>query len=376
MNKISIFGSGLIAKLTAYSLVNFNNTTVELITKSYKSSKKPFYISINNLTAEFLNDLNLKSVINKGQNIREIKIYDSFKEIHETYDLNFTSGEKKKVLNYIIDKNYLEETIEKELNKKINFKIIENPKKFGPLEFSDNLKIITSYDFASLFVRKNLNLLFRDYQEVAYTFCIQHEVKENNIAHQFFLRDGPIAFLPSSNNETFIVWSIKKRGVLQNIINNEKKIQNFFKDNFSKIFLNIKKISKIHKNELNFYVNSNEVFKDKNFLAFGPLINKIHPLNGQGFNIFSNDVLNLKSLLEEYLRLGINLNSSSLVKSFYDKSETNNFIFPMLINGLRDFFDIEKDILTYSRKRFLRILNKSPKLKNFFINVANSGLRI
>jgi len=375
MNKISIFGSGLIAKLTAYSLVNFNNTTVELIAKRYKSSKNPFYISINNLTAEFLNNLNLKGVINKGQNIREIKIYDSFKEIHETYDLNFTSGEKKEVLNYIIDKNYLEETVEKELNKKINFKIIENPKNFGPLEFSDNLKIITSYDFASFFVRKNLNLLFKDYQETAYTFCIQHEVKENNIAHQFFLKDGPIAFLPSSNNETFVVWSIKKKGALQNIINNENKIQNFFKVNFSKTLLNIKKISKIHKNELNFYINSNEAFKDKNFLAFGPLINKIHPLTGQGFNIFCNDILNLKSLLEEYLQLGLNLNSSSLIKSFYDKSEPNNFIFPILIDGLRNFFD-NKGILTYSRRQLLRIINKSTKLKNFFMNTANTGLRI
>jgi len=375
MNKISIFGSGLIAKLTAYSFTNFTNTTVEFITKRYSSSKNPFYISINNLTAKFLNNLNLKSVIKKGQNIREIKIYDSFKEINETYDLNFTSGGKKKVLNYIIDKNYFEEEIEKELNKKINFKIIENPKNFGPLESSDNLKIITSYDFDSFFVRKNLNLLFKNYQETAFTFCIQHEVKENNIAHQFFLKDGPIAFLPTSNNETFIVWSIKKKGVLQNIINNQKKIQNFFKDNFSKIFLNIKKISKIHKNELNFYINSNEVFKDKNFLAFGPLINKVHPLTGQGFNIFCNDILNLKSLLEEHLQLGLNLNSSFLIKSFYDKSEPNNFIFPILIDGLRNFFD-NKGILTYSRKQLLRIINKSTKLKNFFMNTANTGLRI
>jgi len=375
MNKISIFGSGLIAKLTAYSLTNFTNTTVELITKRYSSSKIPFYISINNLTAKFLNNLNLQSVINKGQNIREIKIYDSFKEINETYDLNFTFGEKKKVLNYIIDKNYFEEKIEKELKKKINFKIIENPKKFGPLEFTENLKIITSHDFAILFVRKNLNLFFKDYQETAYTFCIQHEVKENNIAHQFFLRDGPIAFLPSSNNETFIVWSIKKGGSLQNIIKNEKKIQNFFKDNFSKIFLNIKKISKIRKNELNFYINSNEVFKDKNFLAFGPLINKVHPLAGQGFNIFCNDILNLKSLIEEHLQLGLNLNSSSLIKSFYDKSEPNNFIFPILIDGLRIFFN-NKGIFTYYRKQLLRIINKSKKLKNFFMNTANTGLRI
>jgi len=97
MNKISIFGSGLIGKLTAYSLANFTNTTIELITKRYKSSRSPFYISVNNLTAEFLKKLNLNSVINKAQNIREIKIYDSFKEINETYDLNFTSEEKKKV---------------------------------------------------------------------------------------------------------------------------------------------------------------------------------------------------------------------------------------------------------------------------------------
>jgi len=107
MNKISIFGSGLIAKLTAYSLVNFNNATVELITKKYKSIRSPFYISINNLTAEFLNNLNLTNVINRGQSIKEIKIYDSFKEINETYDLNFTSGEKKKVLKKIISRKQL-----------------------------------------------------------------------------------------------------------------------------------------------------------------------------------------------------------------------------------------------------------------------------
>jgi len=211
MNKISIFGSGLIAKLTAYSLVNLNNTKVELITKRYKSLRSPFYISVNNLTAEFLNDLKFKSVINRGRGISEIKIYDSFKKIEETHDLNFTSGKKKKVLNYIIDKSYFEEKIDIELNKRVNFRIIENPKNFDILKFSDNLKIITSYEFANLFIRKNLNVLFKDYQEIAYTFSVHHEAKENNIAHQFFLKDGPIAFLPISNNETFIVWSIKKK---------------------------------------------------------------------------------------------------------------------------------------------------------------------
>jgi len=375
MNKISIFGSGLIAKLTAYSLVNLNNTKVELITKRYKSLRSPFYISVNNLTAEFLNDLKFKSVINRGRGISEIKIYDSFKKIEETYDLNFTSGKKKKVLNYIIDKSYFEEKIDIELNKRVNFRIIENPKNFDILKFSDNLKIITSYEFANLFIRKNLNVLFKDYQEIAYTFSVHHEAKENNIAHQFFLKDGPIAFLPISNNETFIVWSIKKKGALQNIVNNKKKIQTFFRENFTKIFLNIKKISKIYKNELSFYINNNEEFRNKNFIAFGAPINKIHPLTGQGFNIISSDILNLRSLVEEYSGLGMHLNSSSLIKSFYDKSESNNFIFPVLIDGLRDFFD-NRGVLTYSRQWLLRTINKSSILKNLFMNTANNGLRI
>jgi len=375
MNKISIFGSGLIAKLTAYSLVNLNNTKVELITKRYKSLRSPFYISVNNLTAEFLNDLKFKSVINRGRGISEIKIYDSFKKIEETYDLNFTSGKKKKVLNYIIDKSYFEEKIDIELNKRVNFRIIENPKNFDILKFNDNLKIITSYEFANLFIRKNLNVFFKDYQEIAYTFSVYHEAKENNIAHQFFLKDGPIAFLPISNNETFIVWSIKKKGALQNIVNNKKKIQTFFRENFTKIFLNIKKISKIYKNELSFYINNNEEFRNKNFIAFGAPINKIHPLTGQGFNIISSDILNLRSLVEEYSGLGMHLNSSSLIKSFYDKSESNNFIFPVLIDGLRDFFD-NRGVLTYSRQWLLRTINKSSILKNLFMNTANNGLRI
>jgi len=71
----------------------------------------------------------------------------------------------------------------------------------------------------------------------------------------------------------------------------------------------------------------------------------------------------------------MHLNSSSLIKSFYDKSESNNFIFPVLIDGLRDFFD-NRGVLTYSRQWLLRTINKSSILKNLFMNTANNGLRI
>ena len=52
--------------------------------------------------------------------------------------------------------------------------------------------------------------LKKDYNSYAYTTIIEHnKIPKNNIATQTFTKKGPIAFLPISNKETSIVYSIK-----------------------------------------------------------------------------------------------------------------------------------------------------------------------
>ena len=49
----------------------------------------------------------------------------------------------------------------------------------------------------------------KNYSSVAYTTTILHKKIKNNIAYQNFTKNGPIAFLPVSDCETSIVYSLK-----------------------------------------------------------------------------------------------------------------------------------------------------------------------
>ena len=46
------------------------------------------------------------------------------------------------------------------------------------------------------------------YNSRAFTTIIKHDKITNNTALQIFTREGPLAFLPISNNETSIVFSL------------------------------------------------------------------------------------------------------------------------------------------------------------------------
>ena len=51
----------------------------------------------------------------------------------------------------------------------------------------------------------------KNYNSFAYTTILKHKKLKNNQAIQVFTKDGPIAFLPISNTETSIVYSLNKK---------------------------------------------------------------------------------------------------------------------------------------------------------------------
>ncbi len=49
------------------------------------------------------------------------------------------------------------------------------------------------------FLTKDLKVIDKSYNEDAYVFNLHHKKIINNSARQFFLKDGPLAFLPVSS---------------------------------------------------------------------------------------------------------------------------------------------------------------------------------
>jgi len=171
-----------------------------------------------------------------------------------------------------------------------------------------------------------------------------------------------LAFLPISNYETSVVYSINKSNNKINNIN--ELIQNY---NFR---YNIKKIKKIELFELKSL--SLRSYYHNNILSFGDLLHKIHPLAGQGFNMTIRDIIILMKIIKNKIDLGLDLDSS-VNYEFQNKSKHKNFIFSNGIDLINTFFNFERktksDLLIKSVKKFGAL----PSVNKFFTKVADNG---
>ena len=88
------------------------------------------------------------------------------------------------------------------------FKKIKLKKNYN-LQKNYNLVVNTEYN--NLITKKYFNKkISKEYNSLAFTTIIKHEKILNNVAVQIFTREGPLAFLPISNKETSIVFSVDK----------------------------------------------------------------------------------------------------------------------------------------------------------------------
>ena len=207
----------------------------------------------------------------------------------------------------------------------------------------------------------------KNYNNCAYTTIIKHQELENNTATQIFTKQGPLAFLPISKNQTSIVFSIN----LEEKNLDEKKIINLIKKNNSKYL--IKEIRNLNRFEL-IYAHSNNYYH-KNILAFGDCIHKIHPLAGQGFNMSIRDIRFFSEIIQNKIDLGMQLDQS-VCEEFEKKTKHINFIFSGGIDFIYEFFNLNRKIKNESLNKILRFVGSNKILNNTFTNYANKGLRI
>ena len=152
---------------------------------------------------------------------------------------------------------------------------------------------------------------------MAYTTLINHQKCDNRIAYQIFTKFGPIAFLPCSNKETSIVFSMFKPN---KDIKKEEEILKLI-EKYNKKYL-IKSFSKIEKFNLKSLLLKN--YHNNNILCFGDNIHKIHPLAGQGLNMTIRDISILSELIDKKKELGLCLDKS-IFRDFENKTKAHEY---------------------------------------------------
>ena len=386
--KICIIGSGLTGLMLAYLLSKFR-LEIDIVEQDFNKKKiNPTKIALSKSSLDELCRYGLKDIKKKSNIIKNIYLHDSYSSISLKQDLHFSVSNKKEALAYIIDSNTLFSDIYKKLKslKNINFinkeiSSINDEKFFKEITFKDlikknyNLIIFASANNLSLLSKFKLRkVVDKSYNEHAYVFNLFHEKISNNSARQFFLKDGPLAFLPVSSTETSVIWSIKNNSINKKYVLNKKYLSKFFNNHFKELFKEIISVSEINKFNLNYIFN--ELKDSKRTLLFGEIANKIHPIAGQGWNMTLRNIFSLIKVIKYSINLGLEIGNDIFIKKYLDETNLNNLAFATLIDGIRKIFDIKIDSYAAIRKNTLSNLDKNFFIKKNFINIANKGLFI
>ena len=351
--RVCILGAGLSSLTLAKALVN-RNVYVDLFTdKKINLPDKSRTIGISRSNIKFFNN----SIVNVDKiswKLKKIQIFSD--NLRNEKLINFENNNNE--LFSIIRNRNLFEVLEKSLSTNKYFKKINYLKNFN---FLDSYSLVVNTELNNPITKKYFSRkISKEYNSFAYTTIIHHKKIDNNIAVQIFTKFGPLAFLPISEKETSIVYSL-----------NNKKNENIYKlierYNYKYKILNIEEINS---SELKSF-NLRSYYYD-HILAFGDLLHKIHPLAGQGFNMTIRDIKILLEIIESKYNLGLDLDSS-VNYEFEKKLKHKNFVFSNGIDLVHEFFKFEGKLKNSLLSKSVQLLNKNSKINKLFTKIADKG---
>ncbi len=360
---ICIIGDGLTSLSLAKNLINKKiNVHIYYKNKIEKlSSSRTIGISKNNL--EFFKKEICEIPKKNYWKIKKIEIYSQKLEGKKL--LKFENN--KDDLFYMVKNYEIYQILRKKLfqSKFLKKKTIKN--NFNE-EFlnKNNYDLIINCNSNNFLTRKYFTKnIDKEYYNLSYTTIIEHTAMENNTAVQVFTKFGPVAFLPISKNETSVVCSLN----IKNKRFSDIEVKDLINKNNPKY--KIKKILKL--NSFKLKSTSLRNYYDKNILAFGDLLHRIHPLAGQGFNMTIRDIKILSEIIQNKIELGLQLDSSILM-DFEKKTKSKNFIFSNSIDFIYEFFNIEKENNDEHFSKILNIIGKNRNFTKFLIKFADKGI--
>ncbi len=356
--KLCILGDGLTSLSLAKSLVNKGISVDIFLNKKSLKYNKSRTIGISKKNLDFFNK-NILDIKKFLWNINKIEVYSD--NLQNEKILNFQNDSQPLfaiIKNYNLQK-YLLSKLKK--NKFCNFK---NKKNFQNSNIKDYKLIINCDSYNAITNKFFFKKIKKNYNSYAYTVIIKHKkLINNNVASQTFTERGPIAFLPISEKETSVVYSIQG--------NENLDLKGLIKKYNTKY--TIIKFSELTSFELK---SSNlRSYYYKNILAFGDLLHKLHPLAGQGFNMSLRDIKDLTELIKFKLDHGLDLDSSICV-DFEKKTKHKNYLFSNSIDFVYEFFKLESRMKNDFFSKSIQFFGKNKFLNRSFEKIANSGFVI
>ena len=355
--RICLIGNGLTCLTLAKALVNQNIHVDILRDKKKQIIDQSRTIGITKSNVEYFNN----NIVNIDKIIWRLKKIEIFSDkLNKEKLLEFQNNNQE--LFSMVRSFDLYNILEKSLKENKFLKVKNN---INLENIQNKYNLLINLNFTNLIAKKFFSKkIIKKYKSLACTLILEHEKIDNKIARQIFTKIGPLAFLPISDKETSIVYSIKNTAKIkkENLI----ELINLHNPKYK-----IKKIKKISSFELLSVSLRN--YYHKNILAFGELTHKIHPLAGQGFNMTIRDIRILLEIIQNKIDLGLQLNGS-VNEEFQKNTKHKNFIFSNGIDFIYEFFNYESKAKNNFLLNSLKYIGSKNSINNMLKKIADTGL--
>jgi len=381
---IIIIGAGLVGLSTALACA-YKGATIALIDTIHPLNKpsdgRASSIAVSSI--QMFEKLAVAPQISeKIQPITDMIISDGGVGHVSGLNLHFDSRDVNSPTSYMVENDDLRGALFSAVDKQTNIHLIAPTK---PLEarressrvtvsLSNNTKLTSSLlvaaDGRNSVTRKSagIGVIKQAYKQKALITTFRHEFPHDGTAHQIFFPGGPLALLPLTENRMSIVWSDKIAAIEAAMLMSEAafmaELRRRIGDFLGETFLCADRQS------YPLSLQMADSYIGLRLALVGDAAHAIHPLAGQGLNMGIRDAAALADVIAQSRMAGLDIGGADL-DNYAAWRNFDNQILATSTDILSRVFSNNTLPLRHGRRLGLAAINRSDKLKAFFMNEAS-----
>ncbi|HVT55585.1 MAG TPA: ubiquinone biosynthesis hydroxylase [Xanthobacteraceae bacterium] len=231
-------------------------------------------------------------------------------------------------------------------------------------------KLLVAADGArsKLRAQAKISSVSADYKQLGIVATIGHEREHNGIATQHFLPAGTFATLPLTGKRSSIVWAEESDEARRLVALPTDQFKKELIRRFGLKLGEIEVLSKVRAFPLSLSIARS--FTGERLALLGDAAHVIHPLAGQGLNLGLRDAAALAEAITEAARLGLDPGGPEVLKRYQRWRRFDTVAMAGMTDGLNRLFSNDSDALRVLRDVGLGLVERAPKLKQFFTHEA------
>jgi 2-octaprenyl-6-methoxyphenol hydroxylase len=206
------------------------------------------------------------------------------------------------------------------------------------------------------------------YNQTALVCTIEHSLPHAGLALERFLPAGPFAALPMKGNRSAIVWSETPEHAKHMLALSpaafDAEIASRLGDYLGSVHATGKRFS------YPLFLVLAKSYIATRLALVGDAAHGIHPIAGQGVNVGFRDVAVLAELIEDAIKLGMDIGSDSLLEHYQQWRRFDVVAMSAVTDGITRLFSNDITPIRAGRRTGLRIVNNIRPMKRLFMRHA------